>query len=608
MTDQLHVTFRKNLSTSLRPEQGDLFKKPAMDFQDYAYREAVTRLKFLLADSYSFTKGSAPRRSGLDSGDASDTVVVSQRPVLSEISQFMAHPSALSRYNPGLLKPVSVITELPVSQSAAKSTGGVLSDVQTPAPELLNFIEKQETYIEQLERESHYCRQELNHLLTKVKDVISENETLTDQAKTGITTSVFKSIDTSESDETDVGGKIAKTKSPRPHGSQNLLLESRISELEAKLTQSQLDRSLGITPSPNAGSTDYMSEHFKKTIDNLKQDKSSLEDTVRKLQVQMAQLKEHESSNFNRSLKNRDLAENISFEKAQSDMEIRRLKEELDRQHERVRELQQEMARRISEERAVAERRYNYQVDQLGGDLTNQWETSSKLQLDLERYRRLETDLKRELAQKASQIDELKTDIKAKTANQMSDLAQLNAEKQSQEQEMISMRLQVEKSERNNKVDSARLNAEINSLRQRLDKGDADVLQARRENLKLSDQIASLEKEVGNKTFDSEADDLQKVVIYLSRTDRLGRHWERATAQGDGSDHGEYGDETRCVQSIVHPQLIDNLIASSFSFHPANTVSTLEGMIHDQRVQMEKLVSECKGLTYKLDETTLKHK
>lgn len=326
----------------------------------------------------------------------------------------------------------------------------------------------------------------------------SENETLTDQAKTGITTSVFKTIDTS-SDETDPGGKIVKMKSPRAaHGTQNILLESRISELEAKLTQNQLDRSLGLTPSPSpCTGTDYMQDHFKKTIENLKQDKSNLEDTVRKLQVQMAQLKEHESSNFNRSLKNRDLAEHISFEKAQSDIEIRRLKEELDRQHERVREMQQEMARRISEERAVAERRYNYQVDQLGGDLTNQWEQSSKLQLDLERFRRLETDLKRELAQKVAQIDELKTDIKTKSANHQSDLAQLNAEKQGLEQEMVSMRLQVEKAERNNKVDSARLNAEINSLRQRLDKGDADVLQARRENLKLSDQIASLEKEVG---------------------------------------------------------------------------------------------------------------
>lgn len=468
-----------------------------MDLQDYAYREAVTRLKFLLADSYSFTKGPAPRRSGLEvisggGGDSSDTVILPQRPALSDISQFMTNPSVISRFNPGPPKPVPVISEFPTGNASS----AMLSDVPTPAPELLNFIEKQETYIEQLERESHYCRQELNHLLNKVKDVISENETLTDQAKTGITKSVFKSIDTSESEETDPGNKmLVKSKSPRGHSSQNLLLESRISELEAKLTQSQLDRSLGIT-TPQSTGPDYLGDHFKKTIENLKQDKSSLEDTVRKLQLQMTQLKEHESTNFNRSLKNRDLAENISFEKAQSDMEIRRLKEELDRQHERVRELQHEMARRISEERAVAERRYNYQVDQLGGDLTNQWEQSSKLQLDLERFRRFEADLKRELAQKASQIDELKADIKSKTANHMSDLAQLNAEKQGLEQEIISMRLQVEKAERNGKMDSARLNAEINSLRQRLDKGDADVLQARRENLKLSDQIASLEKEV----------------------------------------------------------------------------------------------------------------
>lgn len=41
---------------------------------------------------------------------------------------------------------------------------------------------------------------------------------------------------------------------------------------------------------------------------------------------------------------------------------------------------------------------------------------------------------------------------------------------------------------------------------------------------------------------------------------------------------------------------------------PATTVGSLEGMIHDQSKQMEKLVNECKSLTYKLDESTLKHK
>lgn len=82
-------------------------------------------------------------------------------------------------------------------------------------------------------------------------------------------------------------------------------------------------------------------------------------------------------------------------------------------------------------------------------------------------------------------------------ASLLSDVAQVNAEKQSLEQEITSLRLQVERADRQTKVESSRLNAEIISLRQRLDRSDADLLHSRRENLRLGDQISSLEKDVG---------------------------------------------------------------------------------------------------------------
>lgn len=56
--------------------------------------------------------------------------------------------------------------------------------------------------------------------------------------------------------------------------------------------------------------------------------------------------------------------------------------------------------------------------------------------------------------------------------------------------------MQLERAERQSKVEVSRLNAEITSLRQRLDRADADLLHSKRENLKLSDEVASLEKEV----------------------------------------------------------------------------------------------------------------
>lgn len=221
-----------------------------------------------------------------------------------------------------------------------------------------------------------------------------------------------------------------------------------------------------------------------------------MEETVRKLQDSIDCLKEHDAQNFSKTLRSRDLVEQSAFEKTQADIEIRRLKDELERQHVRVREIQHEMAKKISEERSMAERRYNYQVDQLGGDLSSQWETASRLQLELERQKRVETDYRRDLAQKNAQIDELKSELKQKTASLLSDVAQVNAEKQSLEQEITSLRLQLERAERQSKVESSRLNAEIISLRQRLDRSDSDLLQSKRETLRLSDQIAALEKEV----------------------------------------------------------------------------------------------------------------
>lgn len=196
------------------------------------------------------------------------------------------------------------------------------------------------------------------------------------------------------------------------------------------------------------------------------------------------------------TLRSRDIAEQTAFDKAQSDIEIRRLRDEVERQHSRVREMQHEMTKKIAEERSIAERRYNYQVDQLGGDLSSQWETATRLQLELERQKRAEADYRRDLAQKNSQIEDLRSEIKNKTVTHLSDIAQMNAEKQSLEQEITSLRLQLERTERQTKVESSKLNAEIVSLRQRLDRADADLIQSKRENLRLNDEVAALDKEV----------------------------------------------------------------------------------------------------------------
>lgn len=88
-----------------------------------------------------------------------------ERPALSEISKYMPSNTSLIKYgnvkkynfsnqsikDPYMLKPINFQTTFitPAHSHTSESN---------QPPELLNFIEKQESYIEQLERESQFCR------------------------------------------------------------------------------------------------------------------------------------------------------------------------------------------------------------------------------------------------------------------------------------------------------------------------------------------------------------------------------------------------------------------------------------------------------------------
>lgn len=84
------------------------------------------------------------------------------------------------------------------------------------------------------------------------------------------------------------------------------------------------------------------------------------------------------------------------------------------------------------------------------------------------------------------------------SANMQSDIGLNGAEKSALEQQISTLQLTNERNERQSRQEITRLQAELQSLRQRLDRADADLIHSRRENIRLNEQIASLEKEVSN--------------------------------------------------------------------------------------------------------------
>uniref|UniRef100_A0A1B6JHP8 Uncharacterized protein n=2 Tax=Homalodisca liturata TaxID=320908 RepID=A0A1B6JHP8_9HEMI len=477
------------------------FRKKTADYTDIAYREAVTKLRYLLAESYTPSTG------------------------FSKYSLGHYHPYIPTEGN--VLIPPTPRPALGLTLKKPETEG-------QPPPELMSFIQRQEEYIEQLEKESQYCRVESRP--SKKKHFIGPN----------------------------------------------IMFESRISELEAQLTQTKMELKKAVEeaeslrkrvaeqglPSQVSSVLPHASDsELYRQIDALQREREELNDMINKLHASIAQLREKEATVSQKLKRSLDAVDQAHFEKNQSEIEVRRLKNELERMNEKQRESMGEQSRRLAE----VERRYAAQTEQLSADLSAQWENATKLGMDLEKQRRTETELRRELMQRNTTLEELKKELNTKTSALQSELLASTGEREGLQAEVAALRLAVERAERAGRQDTARLQAEVTSLRQRLDRADTDLLHARKENLRLTDQIASLEKEL---------------------------HLAKLTHEGG---------ENQILKDSKREKELTSMILDMDAKHVQN-LAELEGMIQSQSQLMEKLKGECHTLTEKLEDTSLRHK
>lgn len=201
----------------------------------------------------------------------------------------------------------------------------------------------------------------------------------------------------------------------------NIIFESRISELEAQLTQTRLElrkaqdenqanlkRLSDICPSGESG------VELRVELDRALRAKCEAEMKLDEAQKLLSAARDKETEAAQKAKRSINDRHQVEFERNQSEMEIRRLKDELERQHEKLREAAQETNRRITEERQQLERRYNQQVEQLSADIASHWETANKSQLESEKQRREINELRRELSQKQTSTDSLKKEMQNK--------------------------------------------------------------------------------------------------------------------------------------------------------------------------------------------------
>ncbi|XP_018305784.1 serologically defined colon cancer antigen 8 homolog [Mycetomoellerius zeteki] len=565
----------------------DLSKKKPADYMELAYRDAISKLKYLLAESYAPTGMSAIKQRSVRN------IYKSSNPRISESGEDTDDQSMISDNfrRKDLSKNAVLNTFPPLSktlQSSKAYSNIALSraDLQSIPPELTSFIERQEDYIEQLERESQYCRDELINLLSKVREVIAENEALHSRNQVALSKCVLQDHKdhcgaNHECYKQDTGSHVDNTlecKREKSLEGPSIMFESRISELEAQLTQAKLElrkaqeeNQVNLKRLFESGSSESNAE-LKAELDKALRAKYEAEMKLEELQKLLSVARDKETEATQRAKRSMDDRHEIEFERNQSEMEIRRLKDELERQHEKLREAAQDANRRITEERQQVERRYNQQIEQLTADIATHWETTNKSQLESEKQRREINELRRELSQKQNAMDNLKKELQNKISTLQSDLNQVLSEKDAAEQEVLTGKLAAERSDRQARQEQSRLQAEINSYKQRLERADADLVHCRRENLRLSEQIASLEKEIS----------MSKIV--RSEENR-----------------------SEITPRLENEKELTSMIMDMETKHAA-TVAGLEDALSNQAKLVSRLTTECQSLTQRLEANNLKHK
>ncbi|XP_033328782.2 serologically defined colon cancer antigen 8 homolog isoform X1 [Megalopta genalis] len=588
-TDPVNSVRMKRLSLKSKKANGiqklDSSKKKSIDYSEMAYREAVSKLKYLLAESY-VSKPVLGKSQSIKDYQSSNIKINESKEDANDKSLVVNHctindlPEDVNRVlNTQFTSCKNVRSTKTYNNLASLST-----DSQSVPPELNSFIEQQEEYIQQLQQESQFCRNQLNKLLHKVREVVAENEALHYKNKTGFFKCVldeYSHVDENDNEsdkEKSVQIETCDIKKSKTMEGPNIVFESRISELEAQLTQAKLE--LRKVQEENQRNLKQMStsclnndtSEMKIQLEKALRAKYEAEMKVQDLQKTLTSIREQETEALQKIKQTGDAMQQIQFEKSQSDMEIKRLKDELDRQHGKLREATQEASKRIAEERQHVERRYSQQVEQLSADVASHWDVANRSQLESEKQRRELTELRRELSQKQTFIENIKKELQNKISNLQSDLNQALTEKDAAEQEVLAIKLAAERNERQNRQEQSRLQIEINSYKQRLERTETDLVHLRRENLRLSEQIASLEKEINaNKPLGSEDLNVQDPT------------------------KSENGKE------------LASMIIDMETKHAA-TVAGLEDALNNQATIVSRLTAECQSLTQRLEANSLKHK
>ncbi|XP_042302842.1 serologically defined colon cancer antigen 8 [Sceloporus undulatus] len=498
--------------------------------------------------------------------------------------------------------------------------------------DLVPIVHDQSQYINHLEAEVKFCKEEMSELKSRIHVVVLENEKLHDDLKMLTVECTLRGqtlLDTSATPQNACGayshvGEAGKSSSHKNeqaavatleidkwqleldklkclHQERTEALEAQVQSLRKQLAESQKnceeltgrlrhqDMLSTASSSNRAGglclkcaqheavlSQTHSNVHMQ-TIERLTKEKEELLAALSSLRINLSEMQRRECSAYEQVKQAVHMTEEANLERTKAFVQCEQLKNEMERQRNRLeRELGIQLDKRAQEREAVREE-MKKEKENLSSMVMSLSQNVASLEAQVDRITREKISLASQLEEAHNQNASHEMEINKVCGEIRYQLNQTKMKKDEVEKEHREYRTKTMRELEIKDQEIVKLQAEFNQNKQRLEQAHQDIAGAKDECLKLTELLGKAEHQ-----------------LHLTRL-------EKENIQHSFSKEAK----TRALQAQQREQELTQKMQQMEAQHD-KTVNELDALLRSQNVLLSKLKEECCTLAKKLEYITEK--
>ncbi|CAH1791029.1 unnamed protein product [Owenia fusiformis] len=591
---------------------------------DYSYRAAVERLREMLnqKDAQSDEQiWSTPKPAQYRHSERSYSPEIGYQ--RSRSPTWPVHGHGPPRSPPPIRRTVQFDTNNPPLNQQVPS----MSEMPNQE-EILSLLQKQALYIQHMEGENKYCKEEFEVLKTRLQGLVLENGKLYEQVKAAAIQEIMK----------EKGGELPQSISGeqgQQHQDENIpkmdkkdmtmwkkelsrlsaMHAAKTQRLEAQLsyTKSELGRHEKIVEdlksrlrtveslpnlsqsSTHGGSTgytlcvicakneallpQYQGLQPSANLEKITKERDELTETITQLKARLDELKKNEEDSYEQVKKSLELVEAAQLDKTQALVQSEQLREEVSNSRQRMEQLILDGQKSIQEERKIVRKECELEMNELNSKVKELLETNTTLEAQIEKVTREKMSTMAELQQSRHQIQSYDDDYNRSSSGVQATLTQAKIERDIAVKDITKVAHKLERLKRDKEQDEAKLRSELEDVRRRLLVAEKELMSSKEECIQLTTTNQALERE-------AHLAKISKESIERGRSDEIKNVTRRATQREEEL----------------------NMLLNDTEARHSQSRCELEEMLDKQNSLVGKLREECRRQAGQIEQITSKYR